>query len=142
MAVRYRHEGVYMRITLCYPPLIPGNKPQYGLPPMGILYIGSELQNVGHSVTIVDADIDGLTAYETAERILDSKPDLIGFSIMTPTAAVVSADVQPAQACRPRPTHRDRWSTYRFHSRRHLHPERGLRLCGQRRGRADDARAV
>ena len=73
-----------MRVTLCYPALLPGEQPQYGLPPMGILYIGSELQEAGHDVTVIDGDIEGLTAQETAERILQSKPDLVGFSIMTP----------------------------------------------------------
>ena len=73
-----------MRLTLCYPALMPGEKPQYGLPPMGILYIGSELQEAGHHVSVIDADIEGLTALETAERILSDKPDLVGFSIMTP----------------------------------------------------------
>ncbi len=73
-----------MKIALCYPSLLPGEKPNYGLPPMGILYIAAELQLAGHSVSIVDSDIEGLTAQETAERILESEPDLVGFSIMTP----------------------------------------------------------
>ena len=73
-----------MKVTLVYPPLLPGEKPRYGLPPMGILYIGAELQKNGHEVSVIDADIEGLTVREMVERILDGSPDLVGFSIMTP----------------------------------------------------------
>ncbi|MCI0732422.1 MAG: B12-binding domain-containing radical SAM protein [Methylococcaceae bacterium] len=51
---------------------------------MGILYIAAELQQAGHIVSILDADIDGMTAQETADHILKCQPDLVGFSIMTP----------------------------------------------------------
>lgn len=73
-----------MKVVLCYPSILPGENPEYGLPPMGILYIAAELQDAGHNVTVIDADIDGLTAQETSDRILKSQPDLVGFSIMTP----------------------------------------------------------
>lgn len=73
-----------MKITLCYPAMLPGEKPQYGLPPMGILYIAAELRRAGYDVEVLDADIEGLTVHEMAERILVGEPDLVGFSIMTP----------------------------------------------------------
>lgn len=73
-----------MRVTLVYPSMIPGEKPTYGLPPMGILYIGAELRKNSHHVHVIDADIDGLTEPEMADRILESEPDIVGFSLMTP----------------------------------------------------------
>jgi anaerobic magnesium-protoporphyrin IX monomethyl ester cyclase len=51
---------------------------------MGILYIAAELQKNGYTVSVIDADIDGLTVHETVDRIVALKPDLVGFSIMTP----------------------------------------------------------
>jgi anaerobic magnesium-protoporphyrin IX monomethyl ester cyclase len=90
-----------MKISLCYPSLLPGEKPDYGLPPMGILYIAAELQLAGHKVNIVDSDIDGLTAQETADRILESEPDLIGFSIMTPQVPCCLQACQILKEARP-----------------------------------------
>jgi radical SAM superfamily enzyme YgiQ (UPF0313 family) len=73
-----------VKITLCYPALLPGQKSKYGLQPLGILYIGTLLKHEGFDVEVFDADIDGLSVHETVRRILDSKPDLVGFSLMTP----------------------------------------------------------
>lgn len=73
-----------MKVTLCYPALLPGQKSKYGLQPLGVLYIGAVLKREGFDVEILDADIDGLSVHETVSRILDSKPDLIGLSLMTP----------------------------------------------------------
>lgn len=73
-----------MRVTLCYPALVPGKKPRYGLQPLGVLYIGSLLQREGFEVSVVDGEIEGLTVRETAQRILATNPDVIGFSMMTP----------------------------------------------------------
>src|SRR5215204_3157220 len=73
-----------MKITLCYPSLLPGHKPKYGLQPLGILYIATLLKSRGFDVTVLDADVDGLTVQEMTDRILASQPDLVGLSLMTP----------------------------------------------------------
>lgn len=73
-----------MKITLCYPSLLPGQKPTYGLQPLGILYIAALLRREGFAVEAIDADIDGLGVEEIVERILASEPDLVGLSMMTP----------------------------------------------------------
>jgi radical SAM superfamily enzyme YgiQ (UPF0313 family) len=73
-----------MRVTLCYPSLLPGQKPKYGLQPLGILHIASLLRTSGIDVTTIDADIEGLTVDEMRARILESAPDLVGLSLMTP----------------------------------------------------------
>ena len=90
-----------MKVTLVYPPLLPGEKPQYGIPPMGILYIGAELQRAGVDVRVLDADIDGLTAHEMVERILRSEPDLVGFSAMTPQVPATLEACFRLKQCRP-----------------------------------------
>jgi radical SAM superfamily enzyme YgiQ (UPF0313 family) len=51
---------------------------------MGILYIGAELERAGFDVEVIDGDIDGLTIEELIDSVVASKPDLVGFSIMTP----------------------------------------------------------
>lgn len=73
-----------MRITLCYPPLLPGRKPKYGLQPLGVLYIAAVLREDGHDVQVLDGDIDGLTIEEATRQILAGEPDLVGLSLMTP----------------------------------------------------------
>jgi anaerobic magnesium-protoporphyrin IX monomethyl ester cyclase len=73
-----------VRVTLVYPPFIPGHQPTYGLQPLGVLYIGALLRREGFAVSVLDADIRGLTIAETVERVRDTRPDLIGISLMTP----------------------------------------------------------
>ncbi|MFC2048814.1 B12-binding domain-containing radical SAM protein [Elusimicrobiota bacterium] len=73
-----------MKIVLCYPSLLPGQKPRYGLQPLGILYMASVLKENGIDAEIIDAEIEGLTVKEMAEELLACEPALIGFSIMTP----------------------------------------------------------
>ncbi len=73
-----------MKVTLCYPSLLPGLKAKYGLQPLGVLYIAALLKQHGIEVSVIDADIEGLTVQEMASRILSTEPDLVGFSLMTP----------------------------------------------------------
>jgi radical SAM superfamily enzyme YgiQ (UPF0313 family) len=73
-----------MKVTLCYPSLLPGLKAKYGLQPLGVLYIAALLKEHGIDVSVIDADIEGLTVDEMAARILSTEPDLVGFSLMTP----------------------------------------------------------
>jgi magnesium-protoporphyrin IX monomethyl ester (oxidative) cyclase len=89
-----------MKVVLCYPSLLPGQKPKYGLQPLGVLYIAAVLRQHGIDVTVLDADIDGLTVDEIVERILAAEPDLVGFSLMTPqlmTALEASARLKQAR---------------------------------------------
>lgn len=79
-----------MRICLVYPPLNTEFIIPNVYPPMGIAYLASYLEQIGHSVSIVDAvaegwdnkreDICGLGFDETVERIKGEKPDLVGLS--------------------------------------------------------------
>ncbi len=88
------------KITLCYPALVPGHKAKYGLQPLGVLYIAALLKENGFDVEVIDADIDGLSVEETVVRVLESEPDLIGFSMMTPqliTALACSTLIKEAR---------------------------------------------
>lgn len=52
--------------------------------PLGLLSIATHLRNQGfHNVEIFDAGPEGLTPEKTAERIIHSNPDVVGFSVMT-----------------------------------------------------------
>lgn len=89
-----------MKVTLCYPSLLPGQKPTYGLQPLGVLYIAAVLKRDGFDVSVMDADIDGLTIEETVSRILADGPDLVGLSLMTPqllTGLAVAAALKEAR---------------------------------------------
>lgn len=89
-----------MKVTLCYPALVPGQKAKYGLQPLGVLYIGALLKREGFEVEIVDADIEGMGLEATLARILATEPDLVGFSLMTPqllTALALSTLLKQAR---------------------------------------------
>jgi len=90
-----------VKIALCYPALIPGQKPTYGLQPLGVLYIAALLKREGFDVEVIDADVDGLTVQETTERILATQPDLVGFSLMTPQLITALAAAALLKSTRP-----------------------------------------
>ncbi|MCX6340335.1 MAG: radical SAM protein [Candidatus Aureabacteria bacterium] len=77
-----------MKVQLVYPPLIPGQKPRYGLQPLGALYLATFLQRRGIETGVIDGEIKGLTVDEIVQRIAASAPDLIGISAMTPQLPV------------------------------------------------------
>lgn len=90
-----------MKITLCYPALVPGQKAKYGLQPLGVLYIAALLQREGFDVEVIDADIDGLSVQQTVGRILDGRPDVVGFSLMTPQLLTALACSSLLKQARP-----------------------------------------
>ena len=73
-----------MRVTLCYPPLLPGRPARYGLQPLGVLHIAATLRRAGFAPAVLDADHAGCTIEETVDRILATAPELVGVSLMTP----------------------------------------------------------
>lgn len=52
--------------------------------PIGLLYVAAALEAEGHDVTVVDAEAENLGTKETGQRIVDSCPDIVGFSVTTP----------------------------------------------------------
>jgi anaerobic magnesium-protoporphyrin IX monomethyl ester cyclase len=71
-----------MNIVLATAP-IPDLKGNAGsFPPLGLMYLAGSVKNLpGVQVSLVDAANEGLTAEETAARILALSPDLIGISV-------------------------------------------------------------
>lgn len=53
------------------------------LPPQGICQIASVLRNQGHQVAIIDALVEGLESEEVIRRVLEDRPDFVGFSTST-----------------------------------------------------------
>lgn len=81
-----------MHICLVNPPLAQDNLyAQWDLsgvdtvcPPLGLLILAATIRNEGHQVSVVDAYAQGYSAFETARRIVESSPDLVGFTATTP----------------------------------------------------------
>ncbi len=52
--------------------------------PLGILYIATVLQEAGHSVEVIDCDIDEIDYPKLKEIIQVNSPDVVGFGATTP----------------------------------------------------------
>jgi len=61
------------------------NDRQGVLPPLGLAYIASALEEVGHQVDLIDAIALCLSKEEVSERIEQFDPELVGITAMTPT---------------------------------------------------------
>lgn len=53
-------------------------------PPLGLLYVAAALEEAGHSVNIIDCETKLYPPEVTLQLILDSKPDIVGFTATTP----------------------------------------------------------
>lgn len=71
-------------VILIYPPICPGHKPFYSMPPLGVTYLATLLRASGIEVRIIDAEHEGLSLEQTAQRAVEFNPRLIGISVMTP----------------------------------------------------------
>ena len=84
-----------MKVLLINPPReheIIGNNPtiiekERGFnPPLGLLYIAAFLeQRSRHEVSVIDAQVEGLSYGELRQRIREAKPDAVGLTAMTMT---------------------------------------------------------
>jgi anaerobic magnesium-protoporphyrin IX monomethyl ester cyclase len=54
------------------------------LPPLGLAYIASVLENAGHAVKIFDICASNLTLVEFKHKLKEFSPDLAGITVMTP----------------------------------------------------------
>ncbi|MFH1820973.1 MAG: radical SAM protein, partial [Methanobacteriota archaeon] len=54
-------------------------------PPLGLLYLGTVLQDDGHEVKIIDNARIRLPVENLAERVKKENPDIVGISALTPT---------------------------------------------------------
>ncbi|MEX2015094.1 MAG: radical SAM protein [Candidatus Hydrogenedentales bacterium] len=67
------------------------------LPSLGVGYIASMIESRGHQANLVDAQIQDLTAAETAELVLKSDPAVVGISAMNVyahTAYAVAGEIK------------------------------------------------
>lgn len=55
-------------------------------PPLGLLYLAAVLEKENISVEILDANVENLSISETVNMIKKKKPQIVGFSILTPAA--------------------------------------------------------
>ncbi|MDC0947934.1 radical SAM protein [Gammaproteobacteria bacterium] len=53
-------------------------------PPLGLLYVAGALREAGHQVTILDCEPWLYSPQRTLELVLESEPDLVGFTSTTP----------------------------------------------------------
>lgn len=79
-----------MRTLLIFPPNIYFKRASevHVVEPLGIAYIGAVLEKAGHEVRLLDADAENLEIPDILQRIREYKPDIVGFSILTPLANI------------------------------------------------------
>jgi radical SAM superfamily enzyme YgiQ (UPF0313 family) len=58
------------------------------MPPLSLLSIGAVLEQAGFEVRVLDAHLEALSEREVADRIAETKPDVVGITMMTSTAIV------------------------------------------------------
>ena len=58
-------------------------------PSIGVAYIAAVLKKEGHHVRVVDAYVNNHRFVEIMDNIKEYRPDVIGFSVLTPSADVV-----------------------------------------------------
>jgi anaerobic magnesium-protoporphyrin IX monomethyl ester cyclase len=71
-----------LRITMLYPPR-PGGRGTNQVPPVGLLYLGAVLEELGHDVILLDAARTGLDGDALVAGIAASNPDLLMISAFT-----------------------------------------------------------
>lgn len=54
-------------------------------PPLGLLYLGTVLQNGGHEVRVIDNGRSQLPVGKLVERVKKENPEVVGVSVLTPT---------------------------------------------------------
>jgi radical SAM superfamily enzyme YgiQ (UPF0313 family) len=90
-----------MRVTLVQPAHQSGFSSDQ--PPMGLGYIASVLQQRGCVVRLLDANVEGLDALDTARLIVQQDPDLVGITVTTPLAPGALDIVRAVRRAREKP---------------------------------------
>lgn len=67
------------------------------VPPLGLLYVAAVLERANISVKVLDALIEEITMEETARRIKEYQPDLVGVAI---SSATIKQDLEIARICK------------------------------------------
>lgn len=79
-----------MKILLVFPPVSLSERYNTNvgdvggyLPPSGLLYMGAMFEQAGHTVQIMDCEVNDLHQDEVIERISNFQPDMVGISTLT-----------------------------------------------------------
>ena len=83
-----------MQITLARPPRRDATDAGLSVPPLGLAYIAAMARSLGHTVEIIDAYATGMSWSEFERVIQQRKPEVLGFTAMTPVADVVARAVR------------------------------------------------
>ena len=97
-----------MRIALLLPPFanIYGKFKQvyrngFLNPPLGFAYIAAAAEKKGHTVIIIDAESENLTLDEVILRVSGFRPEIIGFTVTSPTFELTTEFAQKIRAAFP-----------------------------------------
>lgn len=71
------------KVVFVWPPYRFNISKAYGMPPLGILYLASNLKKNGHHVNILDLSLRGYSLEQCIKEILSLSPDYVGISVMT-----------------------------------------------------------
>jgi len=84
-----------LRIALIYPKIRGYDRESFGTdgyisnmsgyPPLSLAYAASIIRRAGHDALIIDANIMSLSGKEIVSRLKEFSPDLLGFTLTTPT---------------------------------------------------------
>ncbi|MBM3244787.1 MAG: radical SAM protein [Candidatus Omnitrophica bacterium] len=86
-------------IVLVYPPISPGNKPFYSMPPLGVTFLATMLKPLGQDPAVIDAEHEGLDVNTVVQRVTAFAPHVVGISVMTPvyaTALKIASGIKKA----------------------------------------------
>lgn len=53
-------------------------------PPLNLAMLAAQVESLGHTALVIDAEIERLTVEETIRRLRDFHPDIVGFTATTP----------------------------------------------------------
>lgn len=87
-----------MRILLINPPSRKQDREDVVVPPLGLAYLASAVEQEGHKVRVLDAFALGMNWDEFEAEIKKEKPDLVGLGGMTPT---IDNTLRAIKTCRP-----------------------------------------
>jgi radical SAM superfamily enzyme YgiQ (UPF0313 family) len=74
-----------MKVILINPSPSEFSPSKFIMPPLGLAYLYSALDEVGVDVKVIDADALGLTTSDLAESVKKEKPDIVGVTSLSPT---------------------------------------------------------
>ncbi len=77
-------------------------KEYYTTPPIGLGYLATTAQNLGHNVRLIDSEAKGLSLEQSVDSALSENPDLVGINLITPTINLSKQIVQEIKQKSPK----------------------------------------